>query len=182
MAYRKPTPKYVLPNPNVEILGDSVAAMFKSLQADEYTDLLIKYGYDKRQPDKWYRDDLEFYRDLMQRPNMSTNLVSIGMSFPEMLPFADSIHTIPDALRFLNEIVDMMIRNYGDFKFYEFEEVGPRHFRMTDNTFYPHDMIYGVIYGTVKRFKPAGSYPTITRTYFNEADPDADGAVYDIKW
>mgnify|MGYP006909114666 CR=1 FL=1 len=65
---------------------------------------------------------------------------------------------------------------------YQLEQVSDRHLRVTDNTPWPHDLIYGYLYAIVRQFKPDDSTPSITHIYLNPNNPDADGAVYDITW
>jgi len=43
-------------------------------------------------------------------------------------------------------------------------------------------MIYGLVYGLVKRYAPPDCEWNVDRTYMNPNDPDADGAIYDITW
>jgi len=182
---RPPAPKYVLSNPDSEINGLSLLSLEQSSELEEFADLLEKYGLRRLQPDKYYKmaTVVEYYREVMQRPNASTNLVSMGINAYKNLTFPESVTTIEQGLQMLSQLLTMNIRGEPSVgSWFEFDLVEDRHIRLIERTPFPHDALYGFIYGIARRLSPEGTRAIVRRTYLNEADPDADGGIYDITW
>jgi hypothetical protein len=182
---RAPAPKYVLSTPESEINGLALMAVEQSSEIEEFADLLDKYGLRGIEGGRYYRMTtvMEYLKEIMQRPNASTNLVSMGINVYKNLLLPEDVTTIEQGLQLLNQITLMNMRNDPSAEaWYQFASVEDRHIRFIERTPFPHDLIYGYIYGTARRLAPEGTRPIVQRTYLNEADPDADGAIYDITW
>jgi len=176
---------------SAEITGWGLKSYFDSLVSDEVIPIIIpvlnQYGLesvDDIQTDGWYpiQLTLDMFKAIDKHSNASANYVALGMSMSTHAPMPEEIETIPHFIAALNDLYVFSVRNFPESELYEHEIVNDRHIRLVDNNPYPHDMIYGLVYGFVKRYAPANSEWTVTRTYKNPADPNADGAVYDITW
>jgi hypothetical protein len=182
---KAPAPKYVLSNPDSEIIGLSLLSLEQSSELEEFVDLLEKYRLRGIQPDKYYKmaTVVEYYREVMQRPNASTNLVSMGINAYKNFALPEGVTTIEQGLRLLQQLLTTNTRGEPSIdSWFEFELVEDRHIRLIERTPFPHDVLYGFIYGIARRLSPEGTRAVVKRTYLNEADPDADGGIYDITW
>jgi hypothetical protein len=181
----KAFPKYVSFAPNSEVIGAALIAFEQSPEMEEFVDLLEKYGLRNIDPNRWYPTSVvtEYYREVASRPNASMNMVSMGINIYKNIQLPEGIETIEDGIRMLSQIAVMNVRNQPDTElWFEFISSDERHVRLIERTPSPHDAMYGLIYGIVKRLAPPGARPIVKRTFLNEADPDADGALYDITW
>lgn len=182
---RAPAPKYVLANPESEINGLALMMLEQSSELEEFADLLEKYGLRGIEGGRYYKlaEVVAFYRELLQRPNASTNLISIGIHIFKNITFPDNVTTIEQGLQLLIQMINMNINNDPTIgTWFEIDEVGDRYIRFIERTPFPHDLLYGYIFGVARRLAPPGARAIVKRTYMNEADPDADGGIYDITW
>lgn len=179
--------KYVTSS-NAEMIGAAMQAYFKNMRSAEVNEflqeVLAKYNYESLEADQWYPSQLalDLYRLITQEGSGMTDLVAIGMQMVEDAPYPADIDSIPKALGLLNEGYKMGIRNYPEDEGYDIELIGDRHVRVHEHCPYPHDIMYGYIYGLSRRFCPPNGQLTVVRTYLNEDDPDSDGAIYDVTW
>lgn len=182
---RAPAPKYVLSNPDSEINGAALIALEQSSELEEFADLLDKYGLRGIEAGRYYKlaTVMDYFREVMQRPNASTNFVSMGIGVYKNTSMPESVTTIEQGLQFLSQFIIMTVTDDPILaQGFEFETVEDRHIRFIERTPFPHDMIYGYVYGTARRLAPEGTRAIVKRTYLNEADPDADGAIYEVTW
>jgi len=110
------------------------------------------------------------------------DLVALGINVIDTTPFPPEVNTIPKAIYGISAVYQQVLRNSMPDEGYHIEQVSDRHLRITDNTPWPHDLIFGYFYAIARRFKPEGSTQNVTRTYLNPVHPDEDGALYDIEW
>lgn len=178
------TPKFVT-TPETEILGQAILAVTTSINYDDYKPFfeagLTKYDYDVNiDPEKWYSLQmlLDIYKSMYDAPNAQSNLVSIGVKVIEASPFPPEIDSIEKAVHALNVVYETYVRNYQPGHEYTVEAVSETQIKIIDHQPFPHDLIYGYMFAVGKRFAPQGKHAIIHRTYLNEDDPDADGAIY----
>lgn len=175
--------KYISPNPESRILGLALNAVLSSIKLDEFADLVEQNGLNQIDPEAWYPTQLvlNMYKAISEQPNGSENLVSIGVKVYQNAILPPEVNSILTALHTLNAVMDLNMRNVESER-YEIEQLSDQCIRVTETTAFPHDLIYGYLYGICRRFAPAGTKFHLQRTYLNPEDPDADGAVYDITW
>jgi hypothetical protein len=158
---------------------------FNSAEVKPYLDeILQKYGLKSIDPDKWYPSQLalDLYKLLVKKAGGMFDLVAIGMQMVEDAPYPEKVDSIHTVMAMLPEGYKMGIRNYPPDEGYVIEHLGDRHVRVHEYLPYPHDIMYGYIYGLARRFAPKGTNLSVIRTYMVPDDPDAGGAVYDITW
>ncbi|MFN7209415.1 MAG: hypothetical protein ACK4P1_03350 [Aggregatilineales bacterium] len=166
------------------ISGMAMQAIVQSIEFDSirpHMEAIFKvYGLPpKIDPNAWY--PLQLYYDITKRLN-SEQLISIGVRVINAAAFPPEIDSIQKAIELLMATHHLNLRNVpeGDgYSDYHFDE---HRITFRENTTFPHDPMYGYIYGLVQRYKKPGESPVVRRTYLNEADPDADGAIYEITY
>jgi hypothetical protein len=117
-----------------------------------------------------------------KKTNSSSNLVALGLAYVETATFPPQINSAVTGLMALTATYHLNIRNVPKDEGYEVVQVSDRHIQIKDFNPFPHDTVYGFIWGIAKRFRASDKdFPIVERTYFNPKDPDADGAQYDVK-
>src|SRR5258708_5055147 len=75
-------------SPNVELLGFYITAFTDNVQAEETVPIMEKAGLVNLQPDGWYPCHLwlDALNEIARQPNITSNLVAIGMKVGKMVP------------------------------------------------------------------------------------------------
>ncbi|MEL6526563.1 MAG: hypothetical protein AAFQ07_12730, partial [Chloroflexota bacterium] len=169
---------------DVQFLGVALLTIAENPHVTNLSDLIREYGYNNIDPDRWYslQDELNFMKALSARWQHSQNMVAIGMNIFDKLVIPDDIRTVKDGINMLNAIVHLNCRNYRSEWEYIITHTGKNSLHVTDNTPWPHDLVYGYLYGLCKKLLPPSSALKLRRKYMNINDPDASGAHYDITW
>lgn len=173
-------------NPEAEMRGATVEAIFTSLNYEQYSDMIDPifkaHGITKIDPEKYYPAQvvLDLYKAMAKKGNSMFDFVAIGKEVATNLELPAHIKTIPDAVNFLNDMYGIQLRNYNKEEGYVVTKSTPTHIEVRDNTPYPHDMIYGYLYTLAHRFAPKGKRVTVQREYENKNKPDQGSGFYTI--
>jgi hypothetical protein len=182
--------KYIS-TPECELRGSIITSLFDCIRyqaiAPHLDAVLGAYGIQRIDSSGWYPRQmfLDLFAHLTNDGSATTNMVAAGTAMVEhiALPPGVEIHSLPDVLSLLGDIYRVNQRGLPDDDIgCQVEQVAPRNVRLIDYSPYPHDLVYGFLYGLVKRFKPDGAFLVVTRTFANRTQPDADIAIYDITW
>lgn len=144
-----------------EVLGQSASAIFNNIRRDDVIESLKKHGVAQLEPDQWYPVDkfVDVMAEWYQNSSTTDNLVSVGMAIIENAPLPPEVNQQSpiEQLSLISMIHDQSHRN-GDVGKHIIEQVNSEHIKITSNTPYPDDMIYGYIYGICKRFLVPNGY------------------------
>ena len=174
--------------PGSEVIGSAMHNFFISLNREEFESIVAgamqDAGITEFRDDEWYSFQLtlDIFKEISQGGKLSQNLVALGLAYVETATFPPEANTIEAALMLLPVVYHVNIRNIPENEDYEVVRVADNHIRVIDYNPFPHDTVYGFVWGISNRFKGETIGATVVRTYNNEADPDSDGAVYDITW
>jgi hypothetical protein len=171
-----------------EVIGSAMKNWFVGLNRDEYMPLikptLRRYGILDVRDDRWYphQYSLDVFKIIAESgTNPAAHLVSLGMAYVETATFPPEINDTSSALLLLPQIYHLNIRNIPEHEGYEVALVAENHIQIRDRNPFPHDTVYGFIWGIARRFRAReDNFATLKRTFFNPADPDSDGALYDV--
>ncbi len=184
-----PVPKYVAP-PNANILGIAIKAFVESILYEDikpfFETMMRENGYasPEIQDMEWYplQMILDMDKKIAASPGGSTLLVSIGTKVIETALLPPEIDSIAKCITLLRDISDMNLQNVPSHINYRDIVIEDRRVSFVDATVFPHDLVYGYVFGLARRFKNPGTFPVVHRTYLDETNPDADGATYEIVW
>jgi hypothetical protein len=179
--------KYIA-TPGAEVIGSAMQNLFVSVDHREFLPFveqtLVKYGINTIENDRWYPHQLSL--DIFKlindhHGNSLHNLVALGMAYVETATFPPEINNISSALNALSLTYHLNIRNVPGTEGYEVLQLSDKHIRINDLNPFPHDTVYGFIWGIAKRFRSLrDNVPVIHRTFLNPEQPDDNGAVYDV--
>ena len=118
---------------------------------------------------------VNFMTDLQQAPGGMFNLVAIGMNIAMMVPLPEDVKTVEDTLNFMPTTMALFYR-HGQGGSVKVTKIGERHIHLSWYTPFPHDVMYGAVYGAIKRVAPKHSNLIVRR--------ETKGAtcLYDISW
>lgn len=186
---RVKVPKYIT-KPETRINGHAMQAFVKSVLYDEIKSfqapVMERYGYTETTIDveHWYplQMYLDFCKELHEKSSNSLVLVSIGIKVIDTALFPSEINSIASAARLLMDTHHLNLQNVAEYDRYHDLVIEDRRVTLVETTAFPHDIMYGYFYGVAHRFKPEDTHPIVERYYLDEADPDSDGAKYEIVW
>lgn len=168
--------------PEAESIGATLIMCFEN--APHIIEPVLKqYGYksiDDIQADRWY--PMQIWLDIFKRleETDAENLDFIGAKLVENLNDSIDVESLPEAIALLNAL--FAVRNFPKNAKYDVLQQGSHHIQVIDNSPYPHDLVYGLIYGILREYRPDGCYPVLIRNFQNPQNPNADGAIYDLTW
>lgn len=164
---------------DAECIGVLAGAMLKSINLEDFQQILDKYHFTTIQPDKWYSHGLllDILREVRDSKNASYNMVSIGMkTVDEDGPrIAASLSEVLFALPALYERM-----HRGVSSSYSVEKVSEQCVRVKDLTPWPHDMVFGMLWQIAKLYD-FSAIVNRTATEFDEERGDEIG-IYEISW
>ncbi|MEM6281293.1 MAG: hypothetical protein AAF787_03795 [Chloroflexota bacterium] len=144
----------------IEIIGATASAIFNHTQSNEVMDSLREHGVDHLQPDAYYPVDrfIDVFADWYRTgDNLMMNLVSVGMAVIENAELPPDVEDWPLMQQLaLPKILHEMSHRPAQPGQIDMEIVSDAHIIFTENTVWPDDVIYGLIYGVAQHFLARG--------------------------
>lgn len=143
---------YVKENPYTQVSGQLIKDMTAHLPLDAYL-LLQAYGFDDVCVDDWYPqvDWINFLNEATSRTSL--DLIALGSQYAHMMPLPMGSFTIPRLLDQLESAYQEAHRDTADIYFLA-QICGERQVRIIDNSPYPDDLQYGIVFGIFSRMIP----------------------------
>lgn len=161
--------------PGTETLGLLLSSWYDNLQGDEVRPIMEKHGLMNLEPLSWYPVQmlLDATNELVERTNMTSNFVAIGMKIGESVPMPPGMEnpTLEQVLMIWDDLYQGLHRG-GDVGSIKIEKVSDTYFKTIQSVLYPDDMSYGVLFAYGRRFLPPG---TRFRVFY---DPDVTPRDY----
>jgi hypothetical protein len=166
-----------------EMLGQSIADWTDNL-AQHITDPVFhKYDLIEINPENWYSLDIvvDLYQEIKQSDGGGTALTAMGKASAGPVQQACNFSSFKDFLSNAGEPFKVAIRNIPEEYGLLVEEVGERHYKITNNSIVPNSMIYGYLWEMLRiinqgrydyTFKPAGGF---------DIEAPVRG-VFDLQW
>ncbi len=146
--------QFIAFDPNTEVNGATIMSITAGLGASA-EHVLAAHGLDNLQADQWYPQQLwlDAFRDIASGTiNAMLDLVSIGMKINERAHFPPDINSIESALQSI-DVAYHMNHHGGEIGSYQYIRVSGTQIDLVCRNPYPCDFDYGLIYGTVQRFR-----------------------------
>ena len=178
--------QYIASSPEAEVIGSLVSSLIDNLKADEIRPIIDGHNPQHVELDVngWYPQQviLDIQKAIAEKQvNASENLVAIGVKSVDHLQFAPEVQTIEQAIAAFNAIAKQTHRNIPDSETILVVESRPGRVVVVNNTPYPSDNIYGVLWACARRFTPAGAAFTV-RGIENPDPGRLPGTAYEITW
>lgn len=170
--------------PDAEIMGIGIRGLFDNLADKQIAPILAEYNLSKDvlEDEAWYSLQLYFdlYRVIHKTSSGYMHLVSVGKAIAANVTDADAIGDLETFVtQTLNETATTVIRNTPPGYGYTLDKVDDKHYKITNNTGAPNDLVYGYIWESVRliadkrsfSFKPLENYPS-----------DTHGATFELTW
>ena len=142
-------------DPNVELNGNSAKALLRSMLADEYRHILEENGLSDIDVDDWYslQHILHVLSEIGEMKNSMMDFVSIGMAAAEYSSFPPEVSELSVQQFFgLYAQVYPKRHRYGDPGTISVKTHENGDLTITLDNPYPDDLMYGMMYGFVRRF------------------------------
>jgi hypothetical protein len=110
--------------------------------------------------------------------NSTENLIAIGVKRAETGPLPELVKNIQDVMELLNHYYPMTHRNFAEGEGVTTHKHGDKHYVVIFNTPYPWELLYGYVWGLVKRFSYSAS--SFTVRHLDQSVPNESGEVMDI--
>ena len=149
--------------PNEEVYGPASAALFNNINIEDIRPLLEKHNITEAVMSDWLplQRLMDLYQDMENQNNISQNYVALGIQTIDTIPYPPEVDTPEKALKFLEESYQIAHRNYRPGEGTKVIFTGPNQAVIIFNAPYPDDIEYGYVWGTLRRFLPAGTHFTL---------------------
>ncbi|MEP7286550.1 MAG: hypothetical protein ABI947_12365 [Chloroflexota bacterium] len=176
--------KFIASTPDAEVFGGALLGVIENIRADEIRPYLQKYNLESLDANRWYPEQLilDFQRAIVEsRVNSTDNLVAMGMKGIDSAKLPPEVKTIEQALNALSTMFHTIHRNIPPEETLTVVESKPNFILLVENTALADDILYGYLWGIVKRYRPANASFSVTRVENPVAD-DYPGTAYEIVW
>lgn len=167
--------KYQASTPNAEIIGAALKPYYSAITHNDFKHILEQYDLNEIDPEQWYPQQLtlDVQKRIFQGEGGSQNLVAIGMKiiddaiFPPMNSLEEAVNAFASSypMNFRNQSADDLIHA---------EFVDDQTIRVVNGSPHSDDMIYGYIYGLVRRFREENKSFSVEYEDISKRDSDED--------
>jgi hypothetical protein len=143
-----------------ETLGTVLGWMHNNLKSDSLHPIMQKHGLEKVASSSWYHTQnlLDVLREVYKEPEAMDIFVAIGKQFAKEYPFASQISTVMDAILNFNTAYHTLHRGIQTDEGILIQEAEPGTLIITNNTPWPGEIIFGLLFTLPSRFEPRGRF------------------------
>ena len=162
-----------------ETLGIVLSWLANNVYSDLIRPAMKRHGLELFAPNQWYPTQtvLNTVRDLYRETDAMDILVAIGKRFAQEYPFDPKVRTVRDAIFAFNQAYRVVHRGIHGEEGLLIQEAGANTFHITNNTPWPGETIYGVLWTMPSRFEPG----RVFSVHFLEPD-DSLRSVFEVTW
>lgn len=169
-------------DPGLELNGNSASALIQSLTTENFTPILERHGLARINPTEWYAMPaiLGALGEISETPGGMMDLVSIGVAAGELSALPEQVLALPphDFLAMYCQVFPQRHRG-GDPGSMRVERINERSSRIFTRTVYPDDLLYGLLYGLLRRVA-RGQH--IILSYHARLDEDDPETILNAEW
>jgi hypothetical protein len=177
--------RYQASSPEAQIIGQLCLTFSAAITHEEIKPILKEFGLDQIDPTHWYPQQtiLDMLRAVATLPDGTQYLVAIGVKVVDYGDFPPELDTIEKALLALSNSYPRNHRNVPPGEGYEVNIVKPGSAHIKANVPYPDDLIYGAIWGFVRKLKAPGDSFRVQYLHNTTRPKDSDTpAEFEVKW
>lgn len=171
----------------VEVKGEALQAIVQAMGLIQKRALkiLTEHGLAPIEAEAWYPMSrlVDATRKIQTEIGPNT-MRAVGRKLSEnVLHYPSHVHTLDDALRFVNVSYQMFHRGAGLIGSYHYEPVGERKGRMVCDDPYPCDFDKGMLEALGERYRPKDSlWVRVEHLEQGCREKGAHACIYDIAW
>lgn len=150
-------PEFIAIEPDVEVKGAAVLATLHGINKEHIMPVAERYGLSTAQADGWYLQQcwLDVLREIAHGAcGGSLDLVSVGMEIPTSADWPPDVNNMEAAL-FSIDVAYHLNHRKGQIGHYKAVTIDSTHIDMICDNPYPCDFDYGIIFGTLRRWRNA---------------------------
>ncbi|MEO1166008.1 MAG: hypothetical protein AAFV98_19650, partial [Chloroflexota bacterium] len=138
--------------------GANVSVLFNNIREESLKPLLVQHGFSTLDMNKWYSQQafLDVIKEIEQQLSYE-ELVAIGISGADVLELPAEVTDVYQLLPSIVAGYDLHHRNVPEEEGYRIEETDTE-MRIVCNIPYPPFVLFGYIYGLVKRLRGGNSH------------------------
>lgn len=168
--------QYAAFNPEAKIIGQAILGFARAL-GERAQPILVRHGLVDIKPDQWYPQ--QAWLDALREFDQSDifDLVAVGRQVAAMVPLPAEVNSVESVLMLIGKTYDH--NNQGCPGKTVPEKVDEQHIKVTVHDPFPHNMVYGVLYGFAARFEPRAI------VLYDESTPfgsDSETFIYHVTW
>lgn len=169
--------RYQASTPNAKYLGSNLRGFTDSLNAAVINPILEKYKVKEIIPGEWM--DAQLQLDILREIEAEfsyMDLVAVGMKSGEFVPLPPEIDSIEKYLAASPQIAQSVVQNVAPEEKVEIERLSANHYRMILNIPAPPFVMYGYLYGVLRRLRKEDDKLVILTV--EEGTP----YIFDFRW
>lgn len=169
--------RYQASAPGAAYLASNLLGFTTNLRSDVIDPILDKYNVKEIKPDEWL--DAQLQLDMLREIETQFSweeLVAVGMKAAEFVPIPDGMNTIERFLEGCPMLQQAIGHNMSPEEKLVVEQLDTNRYRMTLYLPTPPFVLYGFLYGLVKRVSTPNQYPVIKIT------DNGTPYVFEFKW
>lgn len=175
--------RYQASSPEAKIIGQMCLTFSAAITHEEFSPILKQFGLDQIAGDQWYSQQtiLDMFQAVANLPDGSQHLVAIGVKAVEYGGLPPDLNTVEKALLALPVAYQMNHLNIPASEGYEVKIVGPGTAHIKTDLPYPDDLMYGTLWGFVRKLKAPGDHFRVQVIGKRAKDSDTP-AEYEVTW
>ena len=169
---------------NEEVYGPAMAALFNNIHASDIHSLLEKHNISKADLKDWIslQRIMALYEDMDNREDISRNYVALGIQTIDEIPYPPGTDTVEKALKALEAAYQKSHRNHRPNEGTKIIFKSPQQAVIVFNAPYPDDIMFGYVWGTIRRFLPVDARFSVRYVEPYEAGVTDPGTVMLAEW
>lgn len=174
--------EFVAFHPDNETLGQAFIATIELLSVDKFDPYLSQFGVEDIVPNAWYPQQLEL--DVLQaiyEAHGSSAMISIGKRIADVAKHPSPVKTIEDALSLLGDGYKHTHRG-SIIGYTKHEWLGERSVRIIVHDPYPNDLVLGILWRLVEKYRPDQSSDFVVEYDDPKQDDESGEVYYHLSW
>ncbi len=172
--------------PATEVSGEVVLGFVDNLMSDEFRPFLEKQGLLNPKAEKWYplQKLMNIFNEMQTRGGSWSNFIALGVAIADHSVKPDGAITLVQTLERWDEFYQVNHRN-GKITRVETLKVHETAYQLVFDLHhnYPHDFVYGLVYGTCRNLLPQGAKFVVRYDdVYLPSNPQADKIIIHIEW
>jgi hypothetical protein len=173
--------------PGTEVVGAVVQAIVHNINAEEFRPFLEQQGISNPEAEQWYPLEklMNVFNEMQRQSGAWTNFVALGLAITE---YSVKPEGAEESLRKTLETWDEWYQvNHRNGQITRIQTV-----KHNENSYdlvldinhnYPHDMVYGLVWGSARNLLPNGTDFTVKYDdTYNPKNANADKIVIHVDW